>query len=147
MSRIRTHHTTVLALVVGGLVALAVPMSAAVALQSPPVGAGVEVRSPAQLLARGAAVEVTVAYTCPQGNFARLDVSLTQRSGPTVVSGSWSREVTCTGSEETVQVVVTASTGSRTFKKGPAVATAELFTCGFPFCGTVSDSREIAVTR
>jgi len=37
--------------------------------------------------------------------------------------------------------------GDRVFKKGTAVATAEAFTCGFSFCGTISDSREITVSR
>ena len=54
MNRIRTRHPAAVALLVGGVMAALVPVGTAVALDSPPQGAGFQVGSPADLLARGA---------------------------------------------------------------------------------------------
>jgi hypothetical protein len=61
-----------------------------------------------------------------------------------VVAGLAARAA-CNGGLQSTTVTVTA--GDRVFKKGTAVATAEAFTCGFSFCGTISDSREITISR
>ena len=146
MRSLRARHPAVLALLAGGAVAALVPASAAVAFQSPPTGStSVEVQSPAALVARGAGVAVTVTYRCPAGQDASLSVFLTQRSGSETISASGGREVECTGEEEETTVVVTAD--GRVFKKGTAVGRADLFTCGFSFCGTMTDSKEVTITR
>lgn len=144
----RSRHPSVLALLVGAAVAVLLPASTAIALHSGPQAMAVTVQSPATLLARGAALEVSVAYSCPSGGSGFLDLTVTQRSGSEIVSGWDSRQVSCTGSTEVVRIVVTPRTGGRAFKKAPVVVEAELFSCGGAYvCGSVTDSREIDVTR
>jgi hypothetical protein len=146
MRRIRTRHPAALALLVGGALAALVPVGAAVALDSPPQGAGIQVQSPADLLARGAAVSVPVSYQCAAGDQEiEISVEVVQRSGSGTTSGYGSRTAPCTGGQQSTSVTVTA--GDRVFKKGLAVASADAFTCGFGFCGTISDSREITIPR
>ena len=146
MNRIRSRHPAALALLVGGAMAALVPVGAAVALDSPPQGAGIQVHSPADLLARGAAVAVPVTYQCAPGDQEiEIYVEVVQRAGSGTSSGYGSRTAPCTGGQQSTSITVTA--GDRLFKKGTAVASAEAFTCGFTFCGTISDSREITISR
>jgi hypothetical protein len=146
MNRIRTRHPAALALLVGGAMAALVPVGAAVALDSPPQGAGIQVQSPADLLARGAAVSVPVTYQCATGDQQiEISVEVVQRSGNGTIYGYGSRTAPCSGGQQSTTVTVTA--GDRVFKKGTAVASADAFTCGFSFCGTISDSREISISR
>lgn len=146
MTRLHTRHPAALALLVGGVLAALVPVGSAVALDSPPQGAGLEVQSPATLLARGAAVSVPVTYQCAPGD-QTIDISVrvVQRAGSETISGYGSRTAPCSGAPQSTTVTVVAD--GRVFKKGTAVATAEAFTCGFSFCGTITDSREITITR
>ena len=146
MTRLRTRHPAVLALLVGGGLAALVPVGSAVALDSPPQGAGIQVESPADLLARGVAVSVPVTYQCAPGDQSiDISVRVVQRAGGDIISGYGSRTAPCTGGQQSTTVTVVAD--SRVFKKGTAVASAEAFTCGFAFCGTITDSREITITR
>jgi hypothetical protein len=139
MNRIRTRHPAALALLVGGAMAALVPVGAAVALDSPPQGAGI-------LLARGAAVSVPVTYQCATGDQQiEISVEVVQRSGNGTIYGYGSRTAPCSGGQQSTTVTVTA--GDRVFKKGTAVASADAFTCGLSFCGTISDSREISISR
>ena len=146
MNRIRTRHPAALALLVGGAIAVLVPVGTAVALDSPPQGAGIQVESPADLLARGAGVAVPITYQCAAGD-QEIDISVevVQRSGSGTTYAYGSRTAPCTGGLQSTTVTVTA--GDRVFKKGTAVASAGAFTCGFGFCGTISDSREISISR
>ena len=146
MNRIRTRHPAALALLVGGAMAALVPVGTAVALDSPPQGAGIQVGSPADLLARGAGLSIPVTYQCAAGD-QEIDISVevVQRSGSGTTYAYGSRTASCTGGLQSTTVTVTA--GDRVFKKGTAVATAKAFTCGFSFCGTISDSREISISR
>jgi hypothetical protein len=146
MNVLRRRHPAALALAVGAAMAALVPMGAAVALDSPPQAVGIEVQSPASLLARGAAVSVPVAYQCASGD-QEIDISVrvVQRAGSETISGFGGRTAPCTGGVQTTTVTVVAD--GRVFKKGTAVASAEAFTCGFTFCGTISDSREITIAR
>jgi len=147
MNRLRTRHPAAVALLVGGALAALVPVGSAVALDSPPSAtAYIEIES-AQLVARGAATDVTVSFLCPAGSFASSQVRLTQRSGPEITAGSGFVSLTCTGSVQQTVIRVTASSGARAFKSGTALAQATLSTCGSGFCGTVSDDEEIAIRR
>ena len=137
-----------LAVLLGALVAAVVPASSAVAFLSPPQTWDVTVQQPVTLQARGAAVSVPVQVTCPTGAFASVEVSVTQRSGSSVVSGSRSREVSCSGSPQQLTVNVLAASGSRVFKKGPAFVEAVLFGCGGYTCGVMdSDGRTVEIRR
>jgi len=143
----RRYRAALGAVVVGAVAALAVPGSEAVAVLSSPGVWQLQVAPNAVLQAKGAAVTVALTYTCPQGQFAYLDLSLTQRSGSTAVSGSRSQPVQCTGSEQTLTVNVLAQTGSRTFKAGSAFVDAALSSCGY-VCGEfATDSRTVSVRK
>ena len=146
MTRLRTRHPAALALLVGGALAALVPVGTAVALDSPPQGAGIQIQSPADLLARGVAVSVPVTYQCAPGDDSiDISVRVVQRAGSEISSGSGSRTAPCTGGQQSTTVTVVAD--QRVFKKGTAVASADAFTCGFTVCGTITDSREITITR
>jgi len=146
MTRYKSRsRTAVLAVLLGALIAALVPAASAVAYLSNPQTWAVEVQPPLILEARGAAVSVPVQVTCPSGAFASLDVSLTQRSGKSVVSGSRHREITCSGSPQQLRVSVLASPGSKVFKKGEAFVEADLFGCGYA-CGIMdSDARTVTI--
>jgi hypothetical protein len=147
MNVLRTRHPAALALLAGGAIAALVPVGAAVALDSPPSStASIEVVS-AQLVAKGAATDVTVSYICPAGGSASVSTTVTQRSGPEITSGSSFFSVPCTGSAEEAVIRVTASNGSRAFKVGTALVQTSMFACGSGFCGSVSDSEEISIRR
>ena len=75
MRRLRTRHPAALALLVCGVLAALVPVGTAVALDSPPQTVGIQVQSPADLLARGAAVSVPVTYQCAPGDQS-IDISV-----------------------------------------------------------------------
>ena len=147
MNRIRTRHPAALALLVGGAMAALVPVGTAVAQDSPPTStATVEIES-AQLVAKGAATDVTLSYSCPAGAYAYVGVQVTQRSGPEITSGSsYFNTLSCTGDTQQVVLRVTATNGMRAFKAGTALVQANLNTCSFT-CVTVSDSEEVSIRR
>ena len=132
------------ALLVGATVALAGPGMSAVADESSPSGLQVKVNEPLTLQAKGVAVSVPVTVTCPAFTSASLDVSVAQKGGNGVVSGSRSIQVQCTGSPQAV--VVNVTTSSRLFKSGPAFVEASLFGCTF-ICGTATSSGTFTVVK
>lgn len=135
------------AVLVGGMAALAVPGSAAVAVLSSPQFWQVQIGPTATLQARGAAVSVPLTLTCPAGSFASLDVTLTQRVGNKSVTGSRSTSPQCTGQEQALVLNITAQSGSRTFKTGQAFAEATIFGCNYA-CGTFAeDSRTVTIRK
>jgi hypothetical protein len=102
----------------------------------------VQVESPATLVAKGAAVQVPLEVTCNATGTAFVQVTVTQKAGSGVAQGSGSTSVGCTGSGEQITVLVRA-TGAKAFKKGDAVATAEIFGCNNVTCGSETDSEVI----
>jgi hypothetical protein len=85
---------------------------------------------------------VPVEVTCNATGSASVAVTVTQRSGSGIAQGAGSTQVGCTGSGEQITVLVQA-TGAKTFKKGEAVATAEIFGCSNVTCGRETDSEVI----
>ena len=67
-------------------------------------------------------------------------------TGNGVLFGFGSTQVGCTGSGEQITVLVQA-TGAKTFKKGDAVATAEIFGCNNVTCGSETDSEVIQLQK
>jgi hypothetical protein len=134
--------TAVVALLLGGLFALFAASGPAVAFFSGGLFLDIQVKSPATLLARGAAVQVPVEVTCNATGTAFVGVTVTQKSGSGVAQGSGSTEVGCAGSGEQITVLVQA-TGAKAFKKGDAVAAAEIFGCNSVTCGRETDSEVI----
>ena len=130
--------------IAGGLgLAFALPAGAVVGQASPPVAA-VQVQSPGVLQARGAAVAVPVLVVCSPGDTGFLSLSLTQRVGSDIASGSGFTQFSCTGSLQIVDVTVTAN--GKAFRKGTANAHAELTVCAFT-CSTATDTRTIEITN
>jgi hypothetical protein len=136
----------VVALLLGGLLALFATSGPAVAFFSGGLFLDVQVESPARLLARGAAVDVPLEVTCNATGPAFVQVVVTQRSGSGVAQGFGFTEVGCTGSGQQVTVRVQAS-GGKTFKQGTAVASAEVFGCNNVTCGSETDSEVIEIRR
>jgi hypothetical protein len=146
-SKLRTRAAAaVVALLLGGLIALFVTSGPAVAFFSGGLFLDVQVESPARLVARGAAVDVPLEVTCNATGTVEVDVRVTQRSGSGVAEGFGSTQVGCTGSGQQVTVRVLASAG-KTFKQGTAVATAEVFGCRPNICGSETDSEVIQIQR
>jgi hypothetical protein len=136
--------TAVAAILLGGLLALFATSGPAVAFFSGGLFLDVQVESPATLVAKGAAVQVPLEVTCNATGTAFVQVTVTQKSGSGVAQGSGSAQVGCTGSGEQITVLVQA-TGAKTFKKGDAVATAEIFGCNNVTCGSETDSEVIQI--
>ena len=84
--------------------------------------------------------------TCNATGPVEVFVRVSQRSGSGVAEGFGFEQVGCTGSGEQVTVLVQA-TGGKTFKKGTAVVTAEVFGCNEAICGTETDSEVIEIQR
>jgi hypothetical protein len=138
--------TAVVAILLGGLLALSVTSGPALAFFSGGLFLDVQVESPARLLARGAAIQVPLEVTCSGTGSVDLYVTVSQRSGSGVAEGSTFESVPCSGSGEQVTVTVQA-TGGKVFKKGTAVVTAEVFGCGTRVCGSETDTEVIEILR
>ncbi|TQM82877.1 hypothetical protein FHX81_5288 [Saccharothrix saharensis] len=130
----------VLAVVAGAIFASVLPSSADVSAQSPSQ-TGIRVQSPAERLARGAALRVELTIVCPAGWSNYANVRVTQRVGPGIASGSGYTPITCTGGLQTLTVSVHAE--EHPFRVGTAYASAYTSTGS----GQVSDEREIAIVR
>ena len=149
-TKLRTRAAAaVVALLLGGLLALFATSGPAVAFFSGGLFLDVQVQSPARLVARGAAVDVPLEITCnARPGTASVQVSVSQKAGSGVAQGFGSTSVGCTGSGQQVTVRVQAS-GGKTFKQGTAVASAEIFGCtaNFSTCGNETDSETIQIQR
>jgi hypothetical protein len=149
-TRVRTRiAAVVVAIVLGGVLALFATSGPAVAFFSGGLFLDVQVGSPATLVARGAAVDVPLEVTCNAApNTAFVQVVVTQRAGSGVAQGSGSTAVGCTGSGQQVTVRVQAF-GGKAFKQGTAVASAEISGCtaNFSTCGNETDSETIDIKR
>jgi hypothetical protein len=121
---------TLIAIVIGSALASAISVLPAVGQASPPhpvvdIGTG-------RLVAKGAAVDVPVTYTCGPGDlvYGYLYVELTQRTqqGRLAQGFGFTDDIVCDGTPHTVIVQVTpdAYFGGVAFKSGVALATATL---------------------
>ncbi len=146
-TKLRTKvAAAVVAIVLGGLLALFATTGPAVAFFSGGLFLDVQVESPARLVARGAAVDVPLEVTCNAIGTASVNVSVTQKAGSGVAQGFGFDNVGCTGSGQQVTIRVQAS-GGKTFKQGPAVATAQIFCCTNTTCGSETDSATIDIKK
>jgi hypothetical protein len=121
---------TLIAIAIGAALAAAIPVLPAVGQDSPPhpvvdIGTG-------RLVAKGAAVDLPVTYTCGPGElvFGYLYVELSQRTqqGRLAQGFGFTDDIVCDGTPHTVTVRVTPNPygGSVAFKSGVALATATL---------------------
>jgi hypothetical protein len=122
------------------------PMSAAVAYISPPLVLLGEAQSPAALVAKGAAVDVPVEYSCT-ANGMYIGVTLTERVGNGIASGYGSTSVPCDSATHRVLVRVPASASGKAFAKGSATASTSVDGCllrnGIYHCGSDTVDRTI----
>jgi hypothetical protein len=137
----------VVAVVLGGMLALFSTVNPAVAFFSGGLFLDVQVESPARLVARGAAVTVPVEVTCNAAGTVFVTVEVTQRSGSGVAQGTGFAEVACAGSGQQITVLVEADVFGKTFKQGTAVATAVISGCRSGVCGSETDSEVIEILR
>jgi outer membrane protein assembly factor BamA len=118
-TKLRTRAAAaVVALLLGGLLALFATSGPAVAFFSGGLFLDVQVESPAHLVARGAAVDVPLEVTCNATGSVDVFVSVSQKAGSGVAQGSGFTSVGCTGSGQRITVRVQAS-GGKTFKQAP----------------------------
>jgi hypothetical protein len=144
--RAKLAVAALVAVLAGASFALFAPSGPAVAFSSGGLFLDVQVESPARLVSRGAAVDVTLEVTCNSPFGADLFVNVTQKAGSGVAQGFGFDNVGCTGSGEQVVIRVQAS-GGKTFKQGTAVASAEVFGCNNVTCGSETDSEVIEIRR
>ena len=121
------------------------PVSSAVGFFSGGLSLDVQVQSPATLVSRGAAVDLPLQIVCTS-NRAEVDVQVTQRAGSEIAQGFAFTDVTCEGDLQQVHIIVPAR-GGKAFKKGSAVAQAEIFGCLARTCGSESDTATIDLVK
>jgi hypothetical protein len=121
-------------------------MSAAVAFISPPLVLLAEPQSPAHLVAGGAALDVTVDYTCAADSMF-IDIQATEKVGKRLASGYGFVSVPCDGATHTTTVRLTAN--GTAFAKGTAAIRLSVSGCSqdFTVCGNDTINRTIAVTK
>ena len=107
----------------------------------------IQVGPTAQLVARGAAVDVSVTVTCDATGTADVFVTVTQGHGTHVAQGSGFTSVTCTGSAQTLVVRVPASSDTAFKQNKGTVASAAVFGCDATECGSETDSEVIEVVK
>jgi hypothetical protein len=91
----------------------------------------VELGQTATLVARGAAVQVPVSYSCsPDAAFTALSVTVNERVGGNRIAqgGLVTSDLICDGAQHTALVTVTSITGNA-FHKGVAFVQADLSAC------------------
>lgn len=135
---------TAAALATGGGFAVLSPASSAVAYSSPPLFLDVSVQSPANLVARGAAVSVPVIVTC-NSTGAYVSVRVTEKVGKKIATGAIDTSVGCTGGHQTFLLTVPAGSGPA-FAKGSAYVAAEVSGCTANFvCGNEDASATVKI--
>lgn len=132
--------------IAGGITAaLLAPGGAAVADESGGLVLDVSVSSTATLVARGAAVEIGIDYTCNTSSYTYLSASVTQRVGSEIANGGGQTQVTCDGTPQHTVITVLASDG-KAFRRGEAVATGYINGCA-NYCGSDSATATIQIDR
>jgi hypothetical protein len=138
--------SVILALASVAVVAVLIgPVSSAVGFFSGGLSLDVQVQSPATLASRGAAVDLPLEIVCTSRQ-AEVDVQVTQRAGSEIAQGSAFVQVTCEGDLQQVHMIVPAF-GGKAFKKGTAVAQAQIFGCLGRTCGSETDAATIDVVK
>jgi hypothetical protein len=146
--------------IAGGATAVAVlgPAGSAVGQASPPIQVQIQVNSPATLMDKGAAVDVSVTASCSgQTAFpASIVLNVTESVARRVAFGNQEASIDCTGASQTLDIQVTAGTGSpsgfppgpsKAFEKGVAIATASIEACTFTTCVSQQVQPTITISK
>jgi hypothetical protein len=104
--------------------------------------------SPAQIVSKGAAALVSVQVMCGPSDFTSLTLSLDEKSGNSITSGtaSFVERAPCTGQIATFQVPITPA--PKPFVNGTAFGQLFFQDCvpSFP-CASVTDARSITLRK
>jgi hypothetical protein len=136
------------AVTAGVACALTIPASPAVAYYSGGLFLDITAQSPGTLVAKGAAVEIPIEYTCnAQNPFLQVSVSQRVDSGD-LATGSASVQVACSGAHDHTVITVPAS-GTKAFVKGNAFVSANISGClsNFTNCGAEHDDATVKFRR
>jgi hypothetical protein len=111
----------------------------------------------AQLVAKGAAVEVTYSVTCnfeqtEGGAYALIRTSISQRVGSQVTTGnaeflSFSSEQVCTGEPEEVSLLIVPDSGSRAFRSKDALISSYFRACDDVSCPEVATGEALRLSK
>lgn len=137
-----------IAVTAGVASALTISASPAVAYYSGGLFLDVSVQTPATLIAKGAAVDIPVEFTCNAVS-PYVSVSVSQRvANGDLATGAANVQVACTGAHQRTTITVPAS-GSKAFAKGNAFVSASVSGClsNFTNCGTEYDDATVRFTR
>jgi hypothetical protein len=150
MSRLRPVRAAFAAVAVtaGVACALTIPASPAVAYYSGGLFLDIVAESPGTLLAKGAAVDVPLEYTC-NAQSPYISVSVSQRvADGDLATGAATVQVACTGAHQRTTITVPAS-GTKAFVKGNAFVSATISGClpGFINCGSEHDDATVKFRR
>lgn len=135
--------------VTAGVAAL-LPAAAAVAFISPPLVLLAGPQDPAHLVAGGAALDVTIEYSCTAQPSMFIDIQVTEAVGRRrIASGFGSTSVACDGATHVTVVRVPASPGGSAFARGTGTVTTSVFGCrdDFAVCGSDSVNRTVTIRR
>ena len=145
-----TRPRLVVGTVIASAAAVLIPSAAAVAFISPPLVMLAEAQSPARLVAGGAAVDVTVEYSCTADGMS-LAVQVTEKVGKGIASGTGYTNVPCDGATHQVVVRAAANAAGRAFAAGSAATQTDVSGCrfrsGHGFCGQDSIQRTIKIKK
>jgi hypothetical protein len=131
------------------MAAAVLPIPTAVAYISPPLVLLATPQSPAHLVAGGAAVDVTVEYSCTAQSGMSIDLRVTEAVDGSIATGYGSTSVHCDGATHRTVVRVTASSLGAPFARGRGAVTTNLFGCmESPWmCGSDTIYRTIRIRR
>ncbi len=131
------------------IAAVLLPVAAAVAYISPPLVLLAEPQSPAHMVARGAALDVTIEYSCTATEGMYIDIQATERVGKRLAQGYGYAQVPCDGATHVTVVRLYAS--GTAFTKGRAAVQVNMSGCYFDgndyFCGYDTINRTIRIRR
>lgn len=149
LTRARLRLAAAIAIGGGAALALMLPAGAAVSLasQSPPVQV-LTLGDTASLDAKGAVLFASVTVVCPPGSQDFLNISITERIGNSIASGTTNVQgsaASCDGTPQQLTVAVVST--QQPFKKGVAFAQANLDVCGFNGCQEASDQKNIQIVK
>ena len=112
--------------------------------QSSPPSSPIILGGTAHIIARGAAVKPYAYVVCQPGDFAQVEISITEKSGNGIASGTgYVDSFNCTGQIEKLTVAVTAF--GKPFVKGTAFGQATLLDCGQFNCGQATVSHKVTL--
>jgi len=112
--------------------------------QSSPPSSPIKLGTTAHIIAKGAAAKPYALVVCQPGDFAQLSISLSEKSGHGIASGTgYVDTIPCSGQIQTISIPVAAF--GKPFVKGVAFGQATLFDCGRFTCGETTVFHKVTL--